>query len=57
MNIHEYQAKEILKEHGASVSEGVVVFKLEEIDEKITLVEKNRAIIKINFLIGITYQK
>jgi len=35
MNIHEHQAKEILKEFGAPVSNGVVVFKLEEIDNKI----------------------
>ena len=26
MNIHEHQAKEILKEFGAPVSEGIVIF-------------------------------
>ena len=34
MNIHEYQAKEILKEYGAPVSNGVVVLSAEEVDEK-----------------------
>ena len=37
MNIHEHQAKEILKEFGAPVSKGVVIFSLEEIDRKIQL--------------------
>ena len=30
MNIHEYQAKQLLKEFGVPVSEGRVVFKAEE---------------------------
>ena len=34
MNIHEHQAKEILKEFGAPVSNGVVVFKPEDIKQK-----------------------
>ena len=29
MNIHEHQAKEILKEFGAPVSNGIVIFSLE----------------------------
>ena len=35
MNIHEYQAKEILKEFGAPVSKGIVIFSISEIKEKI----------------------
>ena len=35
MNIHEHQAKEILKEYGAPVSNGVVVLSIETIEEKI----------------------
>ncbi|MDG1998190.1 MAG: succinate--CoA ligase subunit beta, partial [Amylibacter sp.] len=30
MNIHEYQAKELLKEYGANVSAGRIVFKAED---------------------------
>ncbi len=35
MNIHEHQAKEILKEFGAPVSKGIVIFSISEIKEKI----------------------
>ena len=36
MNIHEHQAKEILKKFGAPVSNGVVVFSIDEIKAKIS---------------------
>ena len=39
MNIHEHQAKEILKEFGAPVSNGTVVLSLDEIDQKISISE------------------
>ena len=35
MNIHEHQAKEILKEYGAPVSNGVVILSIGEINKKI----------------------
>ena len=35
MNIHEHQAKDLIKKFGAPVSKGVVIFNLNEIDEKI----------------------
>ena len=35
MNIHEHQAKEILKEFGAPVSKGVVIHDINEIQEKV----------------------
>ena len=34
MNIHEYQAKEILNKFGASTPKGIAIFSLKEIDEK-----------------------
>ena len=34
MNLHEYQAKELLKKFGAPVSKGVVIYNLNEIDDK-----------------------
>ena len=37
MNIHEHQAKEILKDFGAPVSKGIVIFSKNEISEKINL--------------------
>ena len=36
MNIHEHQAKEILKEFGAPVSKGIVILSIDEIKKKIT---------------------
>ena len=35
MNIHEYQAKNLLREYGVPVSNGVIIFSLDEINEKI----------------------
>ena len=35
MNIHEHQAKEILKEFGSPVSNGIVHFKPEGLEDKI----------------------
>ena len=35
MNIHEHQAKEILRDYGAPVSNGVVIFSPNEIKNKI----------------------
>ena len=40
MNIHEHQAKEILKEFGAPVSNGVVIFAVDEIKEKLKIKSK-----------------
>ena len=33
MNIHEYQAKQVLKSYGVPTSHGVVALKAEEIDD------------------------
>ena len=35
MNIHEYQAKEILRKFGAKVPKGIVILSIEEILKKI----------------------
>ena len=42
MNIHEHQAKKILKEFGAPVSSGLVVYSKKEISEKIKLLESQK---------------
>ena len=34
MNIHEHQAKDILKEFGAPVSKGIVIFPLKKLKKK-----------------------
>ena len=52
MNIHEYQAKEILKEFGAPVSNGVVIFSLGEIKEKIKKLKSEEFVLKAQIHAG-----
>ena len=52
MNIHEYQAKEILKEFGAPVPRGVVIYNLGEIKEKITQLKSNQFVLKAQIHAG-----
>ena len=52
MNIHEHQAKEILKEFGAPVSKGVVVFSVNEIEEKIKELKSRQFVLKAQIHAG-----
>ena len=52
MNIHEHQAKEILKEFGAPVSNGVVILSLKEINEKISLLKSKEFVLKAQIHAG-----
>jgi succinyl-CoA synthetase beta subunit len=52
MNIHEHQAKEILKNFGAPVSKGVVVFSLDEIDKKIKELNSKNFVLKAQIHAG-----
>jgi len=52
MNIHEHQAKEILKEFGAPVSKGVVITSLDEIDEKIKNLKSKEFVLKAQIHAG-----
>ena len=52
MNIHEYQAKELLKKSGAPVSKGVVIFSLNEIDEKIKQLNTKDFVVKAQIHAG-----
>ncbi len=52
MNIHEHQAKEILKEYGAPVSKGVVIFSIKEIREKITRLKSKNFVLKAQIHAG-----
>ena len=52
MNIHEYQAKQILKEYGASVSKGVTIFNLNEITEKIKTLSSEKLVLKAQIHAG-----
>jgi succinyl-CoA synthetase beta subunit len=52
MNIHEYQAKEILRQYGVPVSNGAVIFDLKEITEKIKLLKSDKFVIKAQIHAG-----
>ena len=52
MNIHEHQAKEILKEYGAPVSKGFVVYSVEEIKEKISYLNSKSFVLKAQIHAG-----
>ncbi len=52
MNIHEYQAKKILKEFGAPVSNGVVIFSNKEIKNKISSLKSSPFVLKAQIHAG-----
>ena len=52
MNIHEHQAKEILKEFGAPVSKGVVIFSVDEIEKKIVQLDNDKFVLKAQIHAG-----
>ena len=52
MNIHEHQAKDLLKEFGAPVPNGVVIFSTDEIERKIKLLSTNNLVIKAQIHAG-----
>ena len=52
MNIHEHQAKEILKEFGAPVSRGVVIFSVNELKEKIDKLKSKEFVLKAQIHAG-----
>ena len=52
MNIHEHQAKEILKEFGAPISNGVVIHSIDEIKEKIKKLNGKEFVLKAQIHAG-----
>ena len=52
MNIHEHQAKDILRKYGAPVSNGVVIKSLGEIKEKIKLLRGKEFVLKAQIHAG-----
>ena len=52
MNIHEYQAKELLKEFGAPVPKGVMISEVEQITEKIKNLSAKSLVIKAQIHAG-----
>ena len=52
MNIHEHQAKDILKEFGAPVSKGIVIYNLKEIDSKVSKLNGKKFVLKAQIHAG-----
>ena len=52
MNIHEHQAKEILKKYGASVPNGVMGFSVDEIVEKAKKLNTQKYVLKAQIHAG-----
>ena len=52
MNIHEHQAKEILREFGAPVSNGEVIFSINELREKVTKLKSKTFVLKAQIHAG-----
>ena len=52
MNIHEHQAKEILKEFGAPVSNGIVIFSIDDIKKKISELTSKSFVLKAQIHAG-----
>ena len=52
MNIHEYQAKNILKDYGAPVSSGVIIYSINEIREKIRKLNSKEFVLKAQIHAG-----
>ena len=52
MNIHEHQAKEILKEFGAPVPIGVVILSIDEIKKKVAKFKSKEFVLKAQIHAG-----
>ena len=52
MNIHEHQAKDLLRSFGAPVSKGVVIYNLEEIEKKIQYLNSKEFVLKAQIHAG-----
>ena len=52
MNIHEHQAKEILKKYGAAVPDGVFSHSVEELLEKAKLLKTEKLVLKAQIHAG-----
>ncbi len=52
MNIHEHQAKQILKKYGAAVPEGVFAFNVDELIEKVKSLKTEKYVLKAQIHAG-----
>ena len=55
MNIHEHQAKQILKKYGAVVPEGIFALNIEELLEKVKLLKTEKYVLKAQIPVSYTH--
>ena len=55
MNIHEHQAKQILKKYGAIVPEGVFAFSVDELVKKAKLLNTQKYVLKAQIHAAVSY--
>ena len=52
MNIHEHQAKDLLRMFGAPIPKGVVIYNISELSEKVKTLNTNNLVIKAQIHAG-----
>ena len=52
MNVHEHQAKEILKKFGLNIPNGVPIFSLDELEQKYKLIKSSKVVLKAQIHAG-----
>jgi len=52
MNVHEHQAKEILKKFGLNIPNGAPIFSLEELEKKYKLIKSSKVVLKAQIHAG-----
>jgi len=52
MNVHEHQAKEILKKFGLNIPNGVPIFSLDELEKKYKLIKSSKVVLKAQIHAG-----
>ena len=52
MNIHEHQAKDLLRAFGAPTPKGVVIYNISELSEKVKTLNTNNLVIKAQIHAG-----
>ena len=55
MNIHEHQAKQILKKYGASVPEGIFALTVDELVEKAKSLNTKKYVLKAQIPVSYTH--
>ena len=53
MNIHEHQAKQLLREYKVPVLNGFIAFNSKELDEHIDILQGPKWVVKLRFMLAV----